>query len=168
MLRPRMRLFCPFLMTRLLPTPSLRRRCAAFLRHRTIAGPIILRSIAGAPRQHPRARPFKQEAKMRRRSPRCQVPSREAATSNFGETWPRMPRHCPPLPRAHAPKHMSASLADQRRTDEASRPEWSNEHLPGHPASFVRSVRTVGSPQSCSGARNRCSQLSRVDSVAKT
>ena len=42
---------------------------------------------------------------------------------------------------------MSASLADQRRTDEISNPDWAN-HLPGHPASFVRFVRTVGSPQS--------------------
>ena len=52
--------------------------------------------------------------------------------------------------------------ADQRRTDEASRPDTAN-HLPGHlslmvqAASFVRSVNTVGSPQSCSGARYRCS-----------
>ena len=56
---------------------------------------------------------------------------------------------------------MSASLADQRRTDEVSNPDWAN-HLPGHPASFVRFVRTVGSPQSCSGARYRRS-LARVD-----
>ena len=48
---------------------------------------------------------------------------------------------------------------DQRRTDEASRPDWAN-HLPIHPASFVRSVRTVGSPQSCSGARYRRSSIS--------
>src|SRR5260370_1602192 len=47
---------------------------------------------------------------------------------------------------------MSASLADQRRTDEVSNPDWAN-HLPGHPASFVRFVRTVGSPHSCSRAR---------------
>jgi hypothetical protein len=54
---------------------------------------------------------------------------------------------------------MSALPADQRRTDEASRPDWAN-YLPGHPASFVRFVRTVGSPQSCSGARNRRSVIS--------
>ena len=48
----------------------------------------------------------------------------------------------------------TATLADRRRTDEASRPDCAN-CLPGHPASFVRSVRTVGSPQSCSGARYR-------------
>ena len=40
----------------------------------------------------------------------------------------------------------SAPSANQRRTDEASRPDWAN-YLPGHPASFVRFVRTVGSPQ---------------------
>jgi hypothetical protein len=51
-----------------------------------------------------------------------------------------------------------ALLADQRRTDEASRPDTAN-HLPAHlslmvqAASCVRSVNTVGSPQSCSGAR---------------
>jgi len=39
--------------------------------------------------------------------------------------------------------------------------------LPDHPAPFVRSVRTVGSPQSCSGARYRRSTLSRVDSWPK-
>ena len=60
---------------------------------------------------------------------------------------------------------MSALLADQRRTDEVSNPDWAN-HLPGHPASFVRFVRTVGSPQSCSGTRYRRS-LARVDSWAK-
>src|SRR3981189_1303197 len=60
---------------------------------------------------------------------------------------------------------MSALPADQRRTDEASRPDWAN-YLPGHPASFVRFVRTVGSPQSCSGARYRRS-LARVDSWPK-
>src|SRR5215468_8000430 len=59
---------------------------------------------------------------------------------------------------------MSASLADQRRTDEVSNPDWAN-HLPGHPASFVRFVRTVGSPQSCSGARYR--RFARVDSWPK-
>jgi hypothetical protein len=40
---------------------------------------------------------------------------------------------------------MTASSTDQRQTDEASRPDQAN-HLPGHPASFVRSVRTIGSP----------------------
>jgi hypothetical protein len=54
---------------------------------------------------------------------------------------------------------MSASLADQRRTDKTSNPDWAN-HLPGHPAPFVRFVRTVGSPQSCSGARYRRSTIS--------
>src|SRR5262245_236863 len=54
---------------------------------------------------------------------------------------------------------MSASLADQRRTDKTSIPDWAN-HLPGHPAPFVRFVRTVGSPQSCSGARYRRSTIS--------
>jgi len=49
---------------------------------------------------------------------------------------------------------MSASPADQCRTDETSNPDWAN-HLPGHPAAFVRFVCTVGSPQSCSGARYR-------------
>ena len=49
--------------------------------------------------------------------------------------------------------------ADQHRTDEASRPDLAN-YLPGHPASFVRFVRTVGSPQSCSGARYRRSVIS--------
>ena len=39
---------------------------------------------------------------------------------------------------------ISASLADQRRTDKTSIPDWAN-HLPGHPAPFVRFVRTVGS-----------------------
>src|ERR1700740_2623647 len=34
---------------------------------------------------------------------------------------------------------MSASLADQRRTDEVSNPDWAN-HLPGHPASFALSA----------------------------
>jgi hypothetical protein len=43
-------------------------------------------------------------------------------------------------------KRKAASLAGWRRTDEASRPTEANR-LPGHPASFVRSVRTVGSPQ---------------------
>ena len=54
---------------------------------------------------------------------------------------------------------MSASPADQHRTDEASCPDWANR-LPAHPASFVRFVRTVGSPQSCSGARYRRSTIS--------
>src|SRR5262245_27878762 len=54
---------------------------------------------------------------------------------------------------------MSASLADQRRTDKTSIPDWANR-LPGHPAPFVRFVRTVGSPQSCSGARYRRSTIS--------
>src|SRR5713101_4244560 len=54
---------------------------------------------------------------------------------------------------------MATLLAGQRRTNEASRPDWAN-HLPGHPASFVRSIRTVGSPQSCSGARYRRSTIS--------
>jgi hypothetical protein len=44
--------------------------------------------------------------------------------------------------------HVTASSADQRRTDEASRPDLANR-LPGHPASFVRFVRTVGSPKTC-------------------
>jgi hypothetical protein len=51
-------------------------------------------------------------------------------------------------------KRKTASLAGWRRTNEASRPTEANR-LPGHPASFVRTVRTVGSPQTCSGARYR-------------
>jgi len=54
---------------------------------------------------------------------------------------------------------MSASPADQHRTDEAYYPDWANR-LPAHPASFVRFLRTVGSPQSCSGARYRRSTVS--------
>jgi hypothetical protein len=38
-------------------------------------------------------------------------------------------------------------LADQRQTNEASHPDRAN-HLPAHPASFVRTIRTLGSPQS--------------------
>jgi hypothetical protein len=40
---------------------------------------------------------------------------------------------------------ITASSTDQRQTNEASRPDQAN-HLPGHPASFVRSVCTIGSP----------------------
>jgi hypothetical protein len=63
-------------------------------------------------------------------------------------------RCCPSLPHAHI--RVARGSAPN---DEASRPDEAN-HLPGHPASSVRSVRTVGSPQSCSGARYRCSSIS--------
>jgi hypothetical protein len=69
----------------------------------------------------------------------------------------------------------AASHADQRRTDEASRPNEAN-HLPGHPASFVRFVRTVGSPHFSQLAYPReeypglaiDARQARVDSVAAT
>jgi hypothetical protein len=61
---------------------------------------------------------------------------------------------------------MSAPFADQHQIDETFRPDWAT-HLPGHPASFVRLVCTVGSPQSCSGLAIGAQQ-SRVDSVAET
>jgi hypothetical protein len=169
----------------LLPTPSLWRSFAASLLHRTcystrepvLANPVfakrslvkpVLRpnalcSLVRSTRQQPRPRPFKQEAK--NTAPSAAMSGSVSRTSN-------------PQPRGdvtaayRSVAHLflartSTTLADQRRTDEASRPDWANR-LPGHPAPLVRSVRTVGSPQSCSGARNRCSRLSRVDSVAET
>ena len=130
-------------MVRLLPTPFIvtaRRRRAALntstlFRTRNAE----VRALARSSRRQ-----------MRRRPPQCQVPCREAATP--------CPRHTAALPSSSLTS-MSASLADQRRTDEVSNPDWAN-HLPGHPASFVRFVRTVGSPQSCSGARYRRSTIS--------
>src|SRR6516164_3658797 len=100
-------------------------------------------------RKGPRPRPFKQEANA---APSAAMSGSVSRSSN-------------PLSAAYRGVaqlfliSMSASLADQRRTDEVSNPDWAN-HLPGHPASFVRFVRTVGSPQSCSGARYRCSTIS--------
>jgi hypothetical protein len=67
---------------------------------------------------------------------------------------------------AHLFLARSAALhADQRRTDEASRPNEAN-HLPGHPASFVRFVRTVGSPHSPKwDIRGSLSMLDKLGSI---
>ena len=62
---------------------------------------------------------------------------------------------------------MSASPADQHRTDETSCPDWANR-LPGHPASFVRFVRTVGSPQSWLRGSLSALNCLGVDSVTET
>jgi len=105
-------------------------------------------SVARATRQHQRSGPFKQE----------QYGALAAMSDSVS-------RSSNPLTAAYrGVAHlfltgMSALPADQHRTDEASRPDLAN-YLPGHPASFVRFVRTVGSPQSCSGARNRRSVIS--------
>ncbi len=136
-------------MTRLLPTPSLWRLPAAVaspnpryslarVRKTTASSPVQAGGKCGVP-------------------PQSHVPCREAATP--------CPRHTAALPSSSLGvaqlflTSVSASLADQRRTDKTSNPDWAN-HLPGHPAPFVRFVRTVGSPQSCSGARYRRSTIS--------
>jgi len=118
-------------------------RTAAAVLHQTSR-----HSVARATRQHQRSGPFKQE----------QYGALAAMSDSVS-------RSSNPLTAAYrGVAHlfltgMSALPADQHRTDEASRPDLAN-YLPGHPASFVRFVRTVGSPQSCSGARNRRSVIS--------
>ena len=130
-------------MTCLLPTPSVVAAGAAVLhqkvRHSSRERRDSIGVLAHSSRRQMR-RPFRRDVRFR-------VAKQQPLAR-------RIPRRCPPLPHT-----LSASPADQRRTDEASRPDWAN-HLPGHPASFVRFVRTVGSPQSCSGARNRRSVIS--------
>ena len=127
-------------MVRLLSAPSLWRPDAAVL-HQA--------SFARATRQHPRPRPFNQD---RNAAPFAAMSGSVSRSSN-------------PLTAAYRGvahlflTSMAASTAIQRRTDEASRPRSAN-HLPDHPASFVRFVSTVGSPQSCSGARYRRSRIS--------
>jgi hypothetical protein len=85
-----------------------------------------------------------------RRPPQSHVPCREAATP--------CPRHTAALPSSSSqafPRRSRISAEPMKQ----SNPDWAN-HLPGHPAPFVRFVRTVGSPQSCSGARYRRSTIS--------
>jgi hypothetical protein len=94
---------------------------------------------------------------MQRLSPRCQVPCREAATP--------CPQHAAVLPISISscawPHHSRTSARPMKH-----RIPIRANRVPGHPASFVRSIRTVGSPQSLLRGSLIDAQVSRIGSIS--
>src|SRR5712691_1033684 len=109
-------------------------RCGGRCRH---ASPKSLALTTRAARRQPRPRPSSRKSNAAPFAAR-QVPICEAATPCRGSTAA--------LPTSSL--CMAASLVARpvHRTVEASRPKLANS-LPGHPASFVRSIRAIGSPK---------------------